>query len=170
MQQMLDARMTYPTTIEEFSLGHWGVVKFHQWLHPSEQRKTFAESDIAWIANFVKPGDTAIDIGAYTGDTALPMAVAAGHKGHVFAFEPNPVSLAVLLKNSKINPHIAPIWVLPYAVGVRREERVFKYHCGQINGGALTDGDPVTVKAVRLDSAGMILPKPVSFFTLHDAV
>jgi FkbM family methyltransferase len=144
--------MKYQTTIEEFDLDKWGKAKFANWHHPSEQRKVFAQSDIDWISNFIKPGDTVIDIGAYTGDTALPYAVTAGPTGQVLAFEPNLVSLEILLQNSTLNPQFATIWVIPYAVGVRREERIFHYHCGQINGGYLTEGEPVTVKCVRLDS------------------
>ena len=143
--------MTYGTTITDHDLGRWGTIKFAQWDHPNEGRKEFSEEYIDWLAQFIKPGDTAIDIGAFTGDTALPMAIAAGPAGTVYAFEPNPASLEVLLKNATLNNHIAPIIVCPYAIGVTGGDAVFRYHCEQINGGFLMQGDPVTVKRVRLD-------------------
>ena len=39
---------------------------------------------------FLREGDVAIDIGAHTGDLTLPIALAVGARGLVFALEPNP--------------------------------------------------------------------------------
>lgn len=153
--------MIYGTKISEHNLGKWGTVRFAQWLHPNEQWKSFTERDIDWMANFVKPGGIAVDVGAFTGDTALPMAVAAGKTGAVIAFEPNPASLSVLMENSTLNTDIAQMTVIPYAVGLRSEKRIFRYHCEQINGGFLTDGEPLVVKSVRLDEIG--IDDPLSF-------
>jgi FkbM family methyltransferase len=136
-------------------------MKFCQWLHPHEHRKVFTERDIDYLAQFIQPGDTAVDIGSFTGDTALPMAVAAGQTGYVYAFEPNPESLRVLIDNSILNPQFALICVIPYAIGLAREKRVFRYHCEQINGGFLTGGDPITVKNIRLDEG--VIENKVSF-------
>lgn len=143
--------MRYPTQVEEFNLGKWGTVKFANWLHPHEHRKVFTERDINWLAQFISPGDTVIDVGSFTGDTTLPMAVAAGKEGQVHAFEPNPASLEVLLQNSTLNPEFAKIIVYPYAIGVEKGDAIFRYHCEQINGGLLTDGIQVHVKRARLD-------------------
>ena len=49
------------------------------------------------------PGDAAIDIGAHTGDTALPVALAVGPQGAVFALEPNPFTYKVLIANAGLN-------------------------------------------------------------------
>lgn len=143
--------MRYGIRLDEFDCGKWGRVMFQQWLHPCEHGQTFTERGIDWLAQFIKPGDTVIDVGAYTGDTAIPMAVAAGKEGFVHAFEPNPESFEVLLYNSTLNQDFAPIVVYPYAIGTVREDAIFHYHAEQINGGFLTEGKPVSVKRVRLD-------------------
>ena len=143
--------MTYGTTTTHHDLGKWGRVSFEQWDHPHEHRKEFTERDVDYLAQFIDPGDIAVDIGAFTGDTALPMAVASGNRGQVHAFEPNPASLRVLLKNSIANSTIAQTLVYPYAIGLVRDTSIFRYHCNQINGGALTHGDPVTVRRIPLD-------------------
>lgn len=148
--------MTYGTTTTQHDLGKWGSVSFCQWDHPQEHRKEFTERDIDYISNFIKPGDTAVDIGAFTGDSTLPMAVASGTKGKVHAFEPNPTSMQILLKNAVLNRNVAQTIIYPYAVGISRRTDVFRYHCEHINGGFLTDGDPVTVRRVRLDECDIL--------------
>jgi methyltransferase, FkbM family len=143
--------MKYGARLDEFWLGKWGRIQFYQWLNPNERGQNFTQGTIDWLANFINAGDTVIDIGAYTGDTAIPMAVAAGKTGTVHAFEPNPAALEVLMQNATLNPDIASIIVYPYAIGTTRGDAVFRYHAEQINGGFLTEGAPVPVKRVRLD-------------------
>ena len=45
------------------------------------------------VRQFVSPGDFVIDIGAHSGDTTVPMALAAGRGGCTLALEPNPYVL-----------------------------------------------------------------------------
>jgi FkbM family methyltransferase len=55
---------------------------------------------ITWIcARIVRPGDTALDVGANIGLTTLALAARVGPTGRVHAFEPNP-ELVVLLERS----------------------------------------------------------------------
>lgn len=49
--------------------------------------------------NYVKEGYTILDIGATTGEYAIPAAEKAGPTGTVYAFEPEPLSFACLLRN-----------------------------------------------------------------------
>lgn len=51
-------------------------------------------------------GDTAIDIGAFVGDTTVPMAEVVGREGRVFAFEPNPEAFACLVYNTRLYPQV----------------------------------------------------------------
>jgi FkbM family methyltransferase len=44
---------------------------------------------VDFYQRFLTKGAVAIDIGAHTGDTTVPMALAAGNTGLVLAFEPN---------------------------------------------------------------------------------
>lgn len=141
----------YPTQLDEFDLGKWGKAKFLNWLHPQEGRKEFTEKQIDWLAQFIAPGDSCVDIGAYTGDTALPMAVAAGANGEVIAWEPNKVTYAFLYENSKLNPQFAPILCRNKAVGIKKGKEIFKYDVTRMNGGRLVEGEDVSVNVERLD-------------------
>src|SRR5258708_7500943 len=80
----------YSTEIDELTLPVEGAVRFAHWLHPGETRKTVTQESVNALRTFLRAGDAAIDIGAHTGDSTLPMALAAGRAGTVFALEPNP--------------------------------------------------------------------------------
>lgn len=55
------------------------------------------------ILKCLRPGDTAIDIGANIGYDSLLMATAVGEKGQVISFEPNPANSYRLLSNVFLN-------------------------------------------------------------------
>lgn len=55
------------------------------------------------ILNNIEKGDTVVDIGANIGFHTILFANKVGSKGKVFAFEPDPVSYEILLKNIKAN-------------------------------------------------------------------
>lgn len=144
--------MNFSTRIDEFDLGKWGHCKFANWLHPQEGQKEFTEKQIDWLAHFIAPGESCVDIGAYTCDTALPLAIAAGANGEVIAYEPNPVTYAILYDNSKLNPQFAPIKCRNKAVGAKKGTAVFKYDSTRMNGGALVEGEDVSIRVERLDT------------------
>ena len=88
------------------------------------------------LRKFVAPGDVAIDIGAHTGDTAIPMALAAGPDGCVLALEPNPYVFQVLKKNSELNRARATIVPLMFAATSEPGDFDFEYSdAGFCNGG-----------------------------------
>ncbi len=102
----------YGFEVRGFDLGRYGTVEYAQWLHPFERPKSFSAADVDGLRRFIREGDTAIDVGAHTGDTALPMALACGAGGLVIACEPNPYVFKVLEANAALNPgrtHIAPL-------------------------------------------------------------
>jgi FkbM family methyltransferase len=61
---------------------------------------------VAWLSNHLREGDIAVDIGAHCGVYSILMAAKCGHTGHVVAFEPDPHSREVLVKNLNLNPCI----------------------------------------------------------------
>lgn len=63
----------------------------------------WSESEVEVFKNFLKEGSTALDIGAFIGDTTLPMAHLVGQTGRVFAFESNPKTFNVLCANLAMN-------------------------------------------------------------------
>src|SRR5258708_2359089 len=74
-----------------------------------EQEKWF-EKETAFVARWLRPGMTAIDIGANLGVYSLPMARLAGPEGQVFAYEPATETRRLLAiskaKNGADNLHI----------------------------------------------------------------
>lgn len=56
-----------------------------------------------WFTRCVKPGDTVVDVGANVGHYTLLAAKLVGEQGRVFAFEPDPVSFALLERNVRLN-------------------------------------------------------------------
>lgn len=106
---------TYGTTLVDFKCGKWGKIPFFHWEHPfNEPMRGFLKEEYvdAW-AKYVKPGMTCVDIGGFTGDTAVIMAKLAGGSGKVLAFEPNPYIFEVLVKNAQLHRTITP---LPLAI------------------------------------------------------
>ena len=63
----------------------------------------YSEEEVRIIRAFVKPGDTAIDVGANIGDLTLPMALFAGDAGRVYAFESHIDAFNVLCANLALN-------------------------------------------------------------------
>jgi len=73
------------------------------------------------LADVVEPehGETALDVGAYKGETALWLAEAVGPSGKVFAFEPIAANRVALQSNVQRNmaPSMASIHVMACGVG-----------------------------------------------------
>jgi FkbM family methyltransferase len=116
----------YGWTIQRFELADEGPVEFAQWQHPKERTKLFSQQQINALREFVQPGDTVIDVGAYTGDTALPLALAAGPSGCVFALEPNRHVFKVLEQNASLNRDKTNIVPLNFAA--TPEDGTFTFH------------------------------------------
>jgi len=127
---------TWPFEVVTFNLPEDGEVRYAQWLHPRESRKSIRQEAVDELRRYITPGDVAIDIGAHTGDTTLPMALAAGPDGHVLALEPNARVFPVLEKNAQLNPGKAVITPLMLAATAEPGEYWFEYSdAGYCNGG-----------------------------------
>lgn len=89
-----------------------------------------------FFRQYSKSSGLAIDIGAHTGDTTVPMALAIGPKGTVLAFEPNPHVFRVLQKNSELNRSKTNIVPLCFAATDHDGEFEFNYSdASYCNGG-----------------------------------
>jgi FkbM family methyltransferase len=130
------APVVYGHEVVSFNLPGHGRVELARWLHPNERPKIIRQDEINHLRSFLRPGDVAIDIGAHTGDTAVPMAIALGPTGLVVAVEPNPYVFPVLEKNATLNRQQAVIVPLNFAVTERPEPIEFTYSdSGFCNGG-----------------------------------
>lgn len=130
----------YGTAVEEFHLPVDGTVRLAQWKHPKEGGKSVDQAEVDELRRYLAPGDTAIDIGAYTGDTAVPMAVAVGSTGCVLALEPNEYIFPVLEENARLNPGKTNIVALPFAATPEDGEFEFGYCDSGFGNGGMHEG------------------------------
>ncbi len=140
----------YPFDISSFTLPKDGEICFARWRHPSASRRErsgggfkLTQPIVDTLRAFLKPGDVAIDIGAHTGDSSLPIALAVGEKGAVFALEPNLYAYKVLLANSALNRTKTNIFPLNIAATPEDGSFEFEYSDpGFCNGGFHAGIDP----------------------------
>lgn len=126
----------YGYEVRKFDLPRAGCVDYAQWLHPKDTPKEISQSEVDFLRRFLSEGDVAIDIGAHTGDSTLPIALAVGPRGHVLALEPNRYVFKVLVKNAELNPDKTSIEPLMYAATVDDGPIEFEYSDpGFCNGG-----------------------------------
>lgn len=137
-----------------------GPVTYAQWQHPSESDKEITDAMVEAYRAYVRPGDFCIDIGAHSGDSTLPMAIAATASGCVLAMEPNPFVYHVLEKNARANTDISNIRPIMAAVAPEEGFLEFEYSdAGYCNGGrhenisALTHGHPYKLEVFSINLA-----------------
>ncbi|MCH2160458.1 MAG: FkbM family methyltransferase [Phycisphaerales bacterium] len=127
---------TYGHEVVSYRLAADGEIHHARWKHPKESVKVIRQEEIDGLRTFLSQGDVAIDIGAHTGDSSIPMAVAVGEKGVVLALEPNPYVFKVLEENARLNPGHGTIVPLPYAATPQDGPIEFEYSdSGFCNGG-----------------------------------
>jgi FkbM family methyltransferase len=133
---MRPRRQVYGSKRIEFQLPRDGVVEFEKWCHPKDYFKPFDQALVDQLREFIQPGDTVIDIGAHCGDFTVPLALAAGSQGVVFACEPNPYVYEVLEKNAQLNRFKTNI--IPFNAAVAEVDGPIEFHYsdpGFCNGG-----------------------------------
>lgn len=131
-----EAPREYPSEVVTIHLPRDGDIRFAQWKHPGERPKTITQAEVDALREFLRPGDIAVDVGAHTGDSTVPMALAVGASGVVFALEPNPFVFKVLARNAALNPERATIVPLNVAATPRDGTFEFRYSdSGYCNGG-----------------------------------
>lgn len=127
---------TYGHDVVSFDLPREGRVQLARWRHPLETPKVVRQDVIDHLRTFLAPGDVAIDVGAHTGDTAVPLALAVGPAGRVFALEPNPYVFPVLESNAALNASKTAITALNFAATPAPGPVEFEYSdAGFCNGG-----------------------------------
>lgn len=135
----------YGFDIQRFMLEKDGEIEYAAWRHPKEKPKQFYQAQIDALRGFLSAGDYALDIGAHTGDSTLPIALALGASGGVLALEPNPHVYKILVANAGLNKQKTNIQPLMFAATVEDGEMDFEYSdAGFCNGGLHKDISPWT--------------------------
>lgn len=125
----------YGYEIKTFSIKDLGQVEYAQWLHPFEGPKEVTDSNINFYRKLARPGAMIIDIGAHTGDTTVPMALAVGKNGMVLALEPNKYVYKILEKNATLNKAHTNIVPVCFAATSEDGDFVFNYSDASFNNG-----------------------------------
>lgn len=129
----------YGYEIKQFDIPDMGKVEYAQWLHPFEGPKEVSLEQINFYRKLADVGGLIIDIGAHTGDTTVPMALAVGKQGLVLGLEPNQYVYKILEQNAQLNPELTNIVPLPFAATKEDGEFVFHYSDASFcNGGFLS--------------------------------
>ena len=126
----------YGYEVVEIDFAVEGKIEYARWLHPLQREMQIDQSVVNELRRFLNPGDVAIDIGAHTGDSTIPLALAVGPSGTVLALEPNKYVFPVLEKNASLNRQTTNIIPLPFAATPADGEFEFEYSdAGFCNGG-----------------------------------
>ena len=129
---------TFGFVIETHDLSREGRIEVARWLHPGAYpiKPLQVQATVDQLRRFLRAGDVAIDIGAHTGDTTLPIALAVGATGRVLGLEPNPYVFPVLERNASLNP--AKTSILPLNFAAMRTDGSYEFQYGEegyCNGG-----------------------------------
>jgi len=125
-------------------------------------RGRFRSPEPEWdrLIEWLRPGDTALDVGANIGHYASRMSQLVGPAGRVIAFEPVPTTFAALAANSKVFPYLN-VTLLNAAVGEAVGTVGMSVPSGS-DGSYLARVDPAAeLKCLVLSVDSLDLPGPV---------
>lgn len=122
--------------------------RFKEWY------RSFEPLTLRWIEHHLRPGMTAVDVGAHIGFVAVRMAQLVGPEGRVIAVEPAPDNLRYLRRN--LRPYAKWCDVVDAAVGARSGSAVLRLTSSSDSHGLydhpLTDtSDQILVDLIALD-------------------
>jgi FkbM family methyltransferase len=137
-------------------------------------RGRYEQEEIDFARRTLKPGDTALDVGAHIGFFTLQMAAAVGTTGRVYAFEPFDANAELLERSVTENRFEDRVIVQRAAVGASAGSAVLTFPVETLNSGGaflLRDGAAApagnrkqAVPRVALD--GIELRRPVRFIKM----
>src|SRR3974390_116251 len=125
------------------------------------EQETWFEKELNFLSRWLKPGMTAIDIGANLGVYALPIARLVGPHGRVFAYEPGSEAHRLLEQSRDINAASnLEIFDLALSDGERDGRLLVGASC-ELN--ALGDGgaaEPVHITSLDIENSKRGWPPP----------
>lgn len=129
----------YGYSIDAFPIDNFGIIEYAQWLHPFQKPTVINSSNIEFYQKLSCKGGMIIDIGAHTGDTTVPMALAVGKEGLVLGLEPNEYVYKILEKNASLNSDKTTI--IPLCIAATAKDGAFTFNYSDAsfcNGGFLS--------------------------------
>jgi FkbM family methyltransferase len=103
----------------------FGILSFYENDDPIglslTQYGEWAAIELDFIQNFIKIGDSVLDVGANIGTHTLAFSNMVGEKGKVYSFEPQPAIFNLLSSNISINS-ITNVQLFNYALGNSQRE------------------------------------------------
>ncbi len=140
IKQKNASAVEYSTIITHHDIEGVGSISFAQWQHPKEEPVVLSKENIEFYKNLGVEGKLVIDIGTHTGDTTIPMGLAAGKKGLVIGLEPNKYVFKVLEENIRLNISKVNIEAYCFAATEHDGEYIFNYSDPSFcNGGYLSE-------------------------------
>lgn len=113
----------------------------------------------------IRPGDMIADVGAFIGLYTVALAKRVGHAGCIYAFEPDSLSAAALLKNVLLNGVKDNVRLINAAVGERNE--IVNFMCSGDLESHIVDkqtSNSTTVECVTLDK--VLFNKPLDILKI----
>lgn len=130
----VDIHVFFSKVRNEIVKVNWGEIKNDNKTDKPESYRRGFDNWIKACEPFVKKSSTVLDIGAYNGDTALPLAFLVGESGKVLAFEPNQKTYSSLSVNSLINPEVN-LKTFNFGIAEESKEYNFRYQNNYTTGG-----------------------------------
>ena len=131
------------------------------------EQEAWFEKEVAFVRHFVKPGMTAIDIGANLGAYSIAMARLAGPTGAVFAYEPARATRALLEESKQLNG-CTGLTIVAGAVSDRVGEAHLNFGASsELNAlGEGDNGERVQLTSLDCEDQGSRWQRPVDFIKI----
>lgn len=141
-------RPLYEAALEVLTLGRGAPVtlagetyrlspRWHRAFPPDYERQA-----LQFVSERLRPGDTAVDVGAHVGVYSLVMARRVGPSGQVLAIEPNPRAVADLRRHARLNETERTLQVRAQALGAQPGKAVLYTGSGPAGPGTALYSQP----------------------------
>lgn len=121
------------------------------WINPEDRK-----DDVAFFREFLRPGDSVVDVGANIGSLSILAAITAGNTGKVIAIEPHPRIYGFQRQNLAFN-QIRNVESHNVALGESPGQLHFSDERSDDQNGVLSDGG-IVVTVTTLDTLTVALP------------
>jgi FkbM family methyltransferase len=125
------------------------------------EQETWFEKELSFLSRWLKPGMTAIDVGANFGVYALPIARMVGSEGRVFAYEPGSEARNLLQQSRNLNV-ATNLEIFDFALSdSQREGRLLAGQSSELNHlGDVGPGEPVHITNLDFENSKRGWPSP----------